>query len=282
MGVSGVTRYPDAASFLARAEDWLMAREAENNLLLGLCEQLMSRGEGSADRHFLATVDGVGGLTIAMLVTPYKAVVSRSEVSGAAALIAEDLFETGLPVPGALGPADQVASFAERWQQLSGSAVRTGEVFGIYELRRVVHPPYSSGRFRLADWGDVELLVQWREQFAIETDHQADPPEVNRSVVEAFVDEGTLYVWEDTQVVSMAAINRRTPRGRCIGMVYTPPSLRSRGYATSCMATLSQLILDQGSEFCCLFTQMSEPTPNAIYQRIGYRRVAEWTEVFFE
>jgi hypothetical protein len=64
--------------------------------------------------------------------------------------------------------------------------------------------------------------------------------------------------------------------------VYTPPELRGRGYATALTAELSQRLLDQGRRFCFLFTDLTNPTSNAIYERIGYVRVAESAMVAFD
>ncbi len=68
--------------------------------------------------------------------------------------------------------------------------------------------------------------------------------------------------------------------------MYTPPELRGRGYATALTAELSQRLLDGrlfegGRRFCFLYTDLANPTSNAIYERIGYRRVAESAEIVF-
>jgi predicted GNAT family acetyltransferase len=73
----------------------------------------------------------------------------------------------------------------------------------------------------------------------------------------------------------MAAKIRPTAHGIAVGMVYTPPEFRGRGYATSCVAQLSQQLLASGFEFCALYTDLANPISNHIYARIGYRPVAD-------
>ena len=34
-------------------------------------------------------------------------------------------------------------------------------------------------------------------------------------------------------------------------------------------------MLDSGVSFCVLYTDLSDPTSNAIYQRLGYRAIAD-------
>ena len=56
-----------------------------------------------------------------------------------------------------------------------------------------------------------------------------------------------------------------------------PPAQRKRGYASACVATLSHLLLNRGYEFCMLYTDLTNPTSNAIYQAIGYEPVIDST-----
>ena len=56
------------------------------------------------------------------------------------------------------------------------------------------------------------------------------------------------------------------------------PEFRGRGYASNCVAALTQKMLDQGRKFCFLYTDLSNPTSNKIYQQIGYRPVCDWMD----
>jgi uncharacterized protein len=73
----------------------------------------------------------------------------------------------------------------------------------------------------------------------------------------------------------MAAASRDTGHGIAINYVYTPPQHRCCGYATSCVAELTQRQLASGKSFCCLYTDLANPTSNSIYQRIGYQPVCD-------
>ena len=67
-----------------------------------------------------------------------------------------------------------------------------------------------------------------------------------------------------------------------IGFVFTPRELRGRGYASRLVAELSQAQLDAGRGFCVLYTDLGNPTSNAIYQRVGYELVEEVVETVDE
>ena len=49
-----------------------------------------------------------------------------------------------------------------------------------------------------------------------------------------------------------------------------------------CVAALSQRMLDEGREFCCLCTDLSKRTSNDIYLSIGYQPVCDSDDYLFE
>ncbi len=75
--------------------------------------------------------------------------------------------------------------------------------------------------------------------------------------------------------MAMAAWTGRTANTVRINLVYTPLEARNHGYATACVAALSQEMLDAGVLSCCLYTDLANPISNAIYRRIGYRAVSD-------
>jgi predicted GNAT family acetyltransferase len=95
------------------------------------------------------------------------------------------------------------------------------------------------------------------------------------------IEEGRLFFWDDSGPVSMAGLTRPTPHGISVSFVYTPPELRGRGYASAVVGRLSQRCLEEGRDFCTLYTDLSNPTSNSIYQRIGYRALADVTDLHF-
>jgi predicted GNAT family acetyltransferase len=79
----------------------------------------------------------------------------------------------------------------------------------------------------------------------------------------------------------MAVAKGATRHGTRVGYVYTPPERRRRGYASALVAQVSQRMLSDGFRFCVLYTDLSNPTSNAIYARLGYEPIADVVDVTF-
>ena len=60
-----------------------------------------------------------------------------------------------------------------------------------------------------------------------------------------------------------------------LGPVYTPPGLRGRGYGAAVTAAVSRQALDLGAYEVVLYTDLTNPTSNALYPRLGYRPVED-------
>ena len=67
-----------------------------------------------------------------------------------------------------------------------------------------------------------------------------------------------------------------------ISGVYTPPSLRGRGFASAAVGTLTKQLLEHDYKVCNLFTDLGNPTSNAIYQHIGYVPVIDYNFYRFD
>ena len=108
-----------------------------------------------------------------------------------------------------------------------------------------------------------------------------EPPRARAKSPRLRIADRDLFIWDDGGPVSTVTKTRHSTHGIVVSLVYTPPAHRNRGYASAAVAALSQQLLDAGWEFCSLFTDLANPTSNSIYQRIGYRPVADFDEYIF-
>ena len=272
--------------FLAAAQTQLEKQEVINSLVLGIPQRMMKRTARSDTQAYFAAVFDDGKLVIACFMTPPHGLVLSSAAGDphkALHLIAEDLHAQGWPVPNVLGPNPLGQAFAHIWGQHTRKAYQLEMGQRIYELREVVPPPLSApGELRLADPGASDLLAEWLLAFDQDAfGKQVRTAEDAFAFIEMNLEAGGVYIWHDGAPVSMVMRSRPTRHGITVNMVYTPPELRRRGYASASVAALSQRLLDEGYDFCTLFTDAANPTSNKIYMQIGYQAVCDFDKYAF-
>ncbi len=278
-----VKTYTDAQTLLRGVWTELELHEAANSLMLGILGQLVRHPERAKIAPCLKTVHDEKDLVLAAIMTPPKKLVvygHQGDQDGGMRLLVEELICSSWSVPGVLGPAEAAKGFARRWAERTGREVLLERRQRVYELRQVISPAPKLGRLRQATEADAGLVTRWWVEFYREVFGGVDQEEANQAV--SFrIGEGDMYLWEDGQPVSMAMKTRPTRNGISVSLVYTPPELRGRGYASACVGELSRTLLEAGWEYCALFTDLANPTSNSIYQRIGYRPVCDYDEYKF-
>jgi predicted GNAT family acetyltransferase len=176
-------------------------------------------------------------------------------------------------LPGVIGVAAVAARFAGRWAECLAIPARPVETQRVYRLDALV-PSHtrSPGRLRPAVEADRDALVPWAAGFLAEVGGLPDDP---ATAVDRHLAHGRLWLWDDDGPAAMATATAPVAGVCRIGFVYTPAERRRRGYATACVAALSEHLLAEGAECCMLYAQLHNPTSNAIYRRMGYEPVTE-------
>jgi uncharacterized protein len=277
-------RFVNAADFYERTERYLLQQEACHSLILGIAGQLIEYPELFRQEPYLATVEEGGDVIAAALMTPpFGPVLSLGFVTQGLKLLAEDLHELYPTLPGILGPIDTARSFAEIWKDLSRQPYRRKRADRVHRLERVIPVEGVPGTFRRATETDRELLTEWFVAFGKEVlGEDTDSQSAGRSVDAYLATEGMgLYLWDNEEPVSIAGRSRPTPSGATVNYVYTPPEHRNKGYASACVAALSQLLLEEGYRYCFLFTDLANPTSNHMYKAVGYEPVCDLDEYEF-
>ena len=271
-------RHENATSFLERTSGFLLEREAQHNLILGLAARLRTEprlyGE---DPYFAVALDGDRVVGAAMRTPPHNLILSLIDDDAALEPIAEDAQAVFAGLPGVVGPKEPVARFARIWEERTGASASIGIQQRVYRASEAIPPEGVSGSSRPYQEDDRAVVLAWMDAFVAEALPQAPPEDAGHwlernlsspdSGVELWIDEGA--------PVSFSGYGGLTPNGIRIGPVYTPPELRRRGYASALVAELTQRLLDSGRKFCFLFTDLANPTSNSIYQRVGYEPVSD-------
>ena len=270
----------DVADFSATAGDFLASRAVLHTIQLTVIETLRIRGSsafGEAPPLFgwwRSADAAVGAVQSAFLHTPPYGALLTELPPGSAQPLAEQLAERGAKLPGVNAAPDDAAAFAAAWGRLTGARAhpfRRSRLFSLGELKPP--DPRPRGAARTADAADRDLLESWLAAF---TSELADLAGKAPGIVDDRLSYGGLTLWEvDGLAVSLAGAFRPAAGVVRLGPVYTPPDLRRRGYAGAATAAVSRAVLAAGAQHVVLFTDLANPTSNALYQRLGFRAVED-------
>lgn len=270
--------------FLDAALDYLETQEVLNGLMIGLAIRLSHSAPRRRNRPFWAVVEDGGELVGAAVMTPPRKLILYSHLADCQPVV--EALHAALAarwtLPGVLGPANVADAWAKLWEKENGRSPTLSTKQRVFDLRQVQPLKLQPGNLRLAAADDFERVVDWIQAFHVDANIQ-DDLESAALLARGKMQNGDLFVWENGagEPVSMAAKSRPTRHGITVNLVYTPAELRGRGYATACVATLSQQLLDDGYQFCTLFTDLGNPVSNYIYEKIGYTAVADFHEYYF-
>ena len=242
--------------------------------MLGVASSLAAGEMTLSAPPVIATVEDDDEVVLAALRTPpHHLIVTRAAHSALVTLV-DALKEEGVGLPGVNAVKETAELFARLWAGDGCEVQFEQRIYVCTEVREVADP---GGALRVSDERDRPLLVDWIGGFNDEVGLASDIGHTQRFVDDKLA-SGTIYAWEhDGDVVSIAGVANPTPNGIRVNLVYTPAERRRRGYATACVAALTQRMFDQGRALCFLYTDLANPTSNAIYQTIGYQQVCDAT-----
>ncbi len=279
-----IVRHTVVPQFIERITPWLLAREAQHNLILGLYTDLRQNPNfHGPTAPVMYTVEEEGTVILVALQTPpYNLALTHSDHPTAIPLLTITLLQAHCTLPGVIGPHLVAEPFAQRWAEQTGSTVEVWMQQRIYQLTAVHPPTLPTGQMRWATSDDQPLLEAWFPAFHQEVIGTTAPNRSPNSVMRWLTGTSRqLALWDDGGPVAMAGTTGPTPNGIRISAVYTPPAHRRHGYASALVAALSQAQLDAGRRFCFLYTDLRNPISNHIYQAIGYTPVVDSTELRF-
>jgi RimJ/RimL family protein N-acetyltransferase len=263
----------DVEDFLTRAGDFLRSRPALHTTPLTVTEKLRTRG--AAEATVFGRLESAGEVRAIFYRGPSQRLTLTPLSRQQAGTLAAHLAGLGHCLSGVTADHDTAAAFAESWQQHTGAAPVPSVRVRLYRLGTLTPPqPCPAGRGRVVDARDHDQLVRWCGEF-LATVGEAPAGSWADS---RFADKHFTF-WEtpDGTPVSMAGSTSMVGGMIRVDPVYTPAHLRGRGYAGAVTVEVSRAALTAGATDVVLFTDPANATSNALYQRIGYVPVADFT-----
>ncbi|GAA3645242.1 GNAT family N-acetyltransferase [Streptomyces chitinivorans] len=271
----------DVDELLARAGDFLCSRPGPHVMQLTWAERVRARGASAfgTEAPLFGALERAGEVFATFYHLPPRALGLSPLTPGQADSLAARLARLGHPVSCVSADHGTATAFAEAWRRHTGAAPRLrGTRLRLYRLGTLTPPePPPAGRSRVLGEQDLEEAAFWCGEFA-----RAVGEDVR---VDAGSWAGTRYadkrytLWErpDGTPVSIAGMNPLIGGQIQVDVVYTPARLRGRGYAGAVAAEVSRAALAAGARDVVLFADLSNPAGNALYRRLGYRTLTDWS-----
>ncbi|OAK19734.1 acetyltransferase [Bacillus wiedmannii] len=270
--------YKEILHFKEDVTPFLEKNEQENNLMLGILQV-------AQEPTFMGVAKRGEEIAIVFLQTEEKIqmIVATSEIPEVDIVkLAKELSKVYPDIPGLIGNKETVQRLAEEIAVLENKKTNVVMEQGVYALQQVKKKWTEEGAFREIGSDELPLIEQWICQFCEDVRLPTTKEEAKQTAHTLITNRRLFGLDVDGKLVSVAAKTRPTTNNITVNFVYTPKEARKKGYASSCVAALSQRMLDEGYKTTTLYTDLANPTSNKIYQEIGYEQIAESVLIFLE
>ena len=273
-----VERIDAAPEFLRRTAAFRSSEAVLTNIIGSVAEGVVAGREYESELWLVVLDDNGDVVGCAMRTAPWHLAVSPMDDLAAEA-VGRRLASLDPELPGINGPRQVVDAVVRGLAPVRQPCVRMTDIARVLDALTPPGRP-ASGAARLADRDDLGLLIDWHRDFG---DEAGLPVHEVATSVESAVARSGLWIWEDGgRPVAMGghAPPVSTPSstiGR-IGPVYTPIADRRRGYGSAITIAVANALL-ASCDVVMLFADAANPDSNSIYERLGFRAVAEIVEV---
>jgi predicted GNAT family acetyltransferase len=271
----------DPAAYAERVWDLLAAEPARHTVELTVAAAARSGFRWSDDSMLFGWYEDGGAVRGAVSLTPPYELLLAEVPDGTLDELVAGLREQRAAVPGVNGEVAVVDRFVAAWTAGTPLRHRVALQLRLFRLGTLAPPdPPPPGSARAATLDDLDVALRWLRGFEDETG-------VVRTNVEAGarerLDDGRLWLGENKagEPVALAARTATAAGVARVAPVYTPPEHRRRGYGAAITAAVTADALARDAEHVVLFTDVANPTTNAIYQRIGFRPIGDRRTVHF-
>lgn len=277
-------RYKNIEDFMRENFELILEKEWLNCLMVGNCLEGQKIG---IEGWLLAKVQQNQKTELIILYRkPWKLIMyspTNNLPDELYKFVAEEVYKVESELLGVNAEKEIANKFAQFYCELSKQQYRLIKPLRILVLENLLpKEKVKDALFREATNKDKEILAGYIKEFAKETFGEEKTDEEANSKFEYYMKRGYYVLEKEGKIVSQAVIGRKLIKGKGISGVYTAKEERGKGYAYNLVYTLSKKCLDEGAEYCVLYTDAENPISNHVYEKIGYERKADCSEIIFE
>ena len=276
-------RYNNIEEFMRENFELILEKEWLNCLMVGNCLEAQKIG---VDGWLLAKVVQNEKTELIMLYRkPWKLIMYSPTGNISEELYkfaAQEVYKIDNNLLGVNAEKEMAYKFARHYGEVSKKQYKLKMSLKILLLEKMqLLCKVKEAIFRKATEKDREQLVKYIKEFSKEALGEEKTYEEASNKFEDYLKRGYYILEKDGKIVSQAVIGRDLLKGKSISGVYTPKEERGKGYAYNLVYALSKNCLDEGAEYCVLYTDANYPISNHIYKKIGYEKKVDCEELEF-
>jgi hypothetical protein len=274
-----VCLHPDARAFLARAEAWLERAEMEHSVALQSARFARTDDWRFQKPLYWATVeDGSQILGCAFRTPPHRLGITAVPLEAIPKLV-DSVGAIYRTLSGVAGPEPAASAFTAAWLRLRGGSSLVRSRQRLLEHKAIVPTAnLARGTLRVATGFDAATAQQWGSAFARESGLTM----LDGGVCVRLIPDRRLYFWDDGAPRCMLGVLRETGDAAAVGILYTPPALRERGYATASIVAFSQHLLDRGLSRSYFCLDPLDAVAYSICSKLGYGVVQDTVDIDYD
>lgn len=271
-----IKSFENINDFLRITEELLLQNESFYNLKLGLSGAIQNKNIEVTNPMYFALFNNEVLVGCALRTHADKPLAISKMPKAATERLIKSLTEQKIALGGVIGEVETANYFKDIWLKEHPLTCKLNIHLGIYETKEIITPK-EKAEIMLATQDQRSVVFEFVKGFSIDCfparEHKDEEIE---KICTRHINNKSLYLLKNNQgeIVSMAANTRGSENGGTISLVYTPPKLRGKGYGSLVTAKVSEIVLKE-KKFTNLFTDLTNPTSNSIYQKIGYKMIGE-------
>ncbi|PNE43487.1 GNAT family N-acetyltransferase [Streptomyces noursei] len=266
----------DLDHFFTRAGSFLHSQPALHTLPLTLTETVRICGPHAygPEAPVLGFLEQAGKARATLFRAPPHRLNLTPLTAEDADTLAAYLADLDHQLPGVYADHDTATVFSDAWHRHTGALPTLHERQCLYRLGTLTPPrQVPEGHARVASERDREEVARLYQGFS---ESYGEPPSRDpQQWADTRIAARGITLWEapDGTPLAMVGVNPLVAGQIRLAIAYTPKHLRGRGYATAALAEVTRVALAAEPKDVLLFTNLANPTTNALVQRLGYRPV---------
>ena len=276
-------KYNNIDDFMKENFELILEKEWLNCLMVGNCMEAQKIG---IEGWLLAKVTQNKQTELIMLYRkPWKLIMYSPTDNTSDELykfVAEQIYSQDNRLLGVNAETEIARKFAQFYCEIAKQQYKLVHPMKILVLEKMLTKQnVNEAIFRKATEQDRLILTRYIKEFHEEALNEDVSDEHVNQKFESYLENGYYFLEKEGKIVSQAVIGRTLIKGKSISGVYTPKDERGKGFAYELVYALSKKCLDEGAEYCVLYTDAENPISNHVYEKIGYVKRVECEELEF-